>query len=89
MDNTLLLDQARGLLRAEGAAIQAVADQLDTAFVAAVQLVSECNGVIMTAGSGTSGAIARRLAHLLATCGMHAFFAHPADALHGLSLIHI
>jgi arabinose-5-phosphate isomerase len=85
MDNTLLLDQARGLLRAEGAAIQAVADQLDTAFIAAVQLVSGCTGVIMTTGSGTSGAIARRLAHLLATCGMHAFFVHPADALHGPS----
>ena len=85
MDTTLLLDQARGLLRAEGAAIQAVADQLDTAFVAAVELVSSCTGVIMTTGSGTSGAIARRLAHLLATCGMHAFFVPPADALHGPS----
>ena len=39
----------------------------------------------MTTGSGTSGTIARRLAHLLATCGMHAFFVHPADALHGPS----
>ena len=39
----------------------------------------------MTIGSGTSGMIARRLAHLLATCGMHAFFVHPADALHGPS----
>jgi arabinose-5-phosphate isomerase len=39
----------------------------------------------MATGSGTSGTIARRLAHLLATCGMHAFFVHPADALHGPS----
>jgi arabinose-5-phosphate isomerase len=36
-------------------------------------------------GAGTSGTIARRLAHLLATCGMSAFFVHPADALHGPS----
>ena len=39
----------------------------------------------MTTGSGTSGTVARRLAHLLGTCGMHAYFVHPADALHGPS----
>ena len=63
----------------------AMAEQVGPSFVAAVQLVSESTGVIMTTGSGTSGTIARRLAHLLATCGMHAFFVHPADALHGPS----
>ena len=72
-------------MRAEAAAIEAVAEQLDPAFVAAARLVAGCPGVILTTGSGTSGTIARRLAHLLATCGMHAFFVHPADALHGPS----
>lgn len=85
MNPALLLDQARSLLRAEGAAIEAVADQLGEPFLTAVALVSESTGVIMTTGSGTSGTIARRMAHLLATCGMHAFFVHPADALHGPS----
>jgi arabinose-5-phosphate isomerase len=62
-----------------------VADQLDESFVRAVRLVSGCTGKILTTGAGTSGTIARRLAHLLATCGMSAFFVHPADALHGPS----
>jgi len=85
MATDTILTQARGLLRAEGAAILAMADQLDGAFCDAVTLVSSTTGVVMTTGSGTSGTIARRLAHLLATCGVHAFFVHPADALHGSS----
>jgi len=80
-----ILDTAKTLLQAEARSIDAVADQLGAEFVAAVQLLAGCSGVIMTTGSGTSGTIARRMAHLLATCGMHAFFVHPADALHGPS----
>lgn len=85
MDIQPIVDTAKTLLRAEARSIDAVADQLGGDFVAAVQLVAGCPGVIMTTGSGTSGTIARRMAHLLATCGMHAFFVHPADALHGPS----
>lgn len=80
-----IIDTTKTLLHAEARSIDAVADQLGADFVTAVQLVASCPGVIMTTGSGTSGTIARRLAHLLATCGMHAFFVHPADALHGPS----
>ena len=85
MDTELILQQAKALVAAEGEAVAAVADQLGPTFVAAVRLVSECTGVIMTTGSGTSGTMARRMAHIFATCGMHAFFVHPADALHGPS----
>lgn len=85
MEPVLILQQAKAMLRAEGEVITEVADQLGPTFVEAVLLVSQCTGVIMTTGSGTSGTIARRMAHLFATCGMHAFFVHPADALHGPS----
>lgn len=85
MEANTLLEQAKALIQAEGRAVTEVAGGLGQPFVDAVHLVAQCPGVIMTTGSGTSGAIARRLAHLLATCGMHAFFAHPADALHGPS----
>ena len=80
-----MLDLGRSLVRAEATAVAAVADGLDRSFVDAARLIAGCPGAILTTGSGTSGTIARRLAHLLATCGMHAFFAHPADALHGPS----
>ena len=85
MDDETIVQQAKLLVRNEGEAVAAVADQLNGAFAQAVRLVSGCPGVIMTTGSGTSGTMARRMAHLLATCGMHAFFVHPADALHGPS----
>src|SRR4051794_29750949 len=85
MDNETILNDARAIVRSDGAAVVAVADLLDASFVEAARLVATCPGAIMTIWSGTSGMIARRLAHLLATCGMHAFFVHPADALHGPS----
>jgi D-arabinose 5-phosphate isomerase GutQ len=85
MTDQEVLELGRAVIHAEGEAITAMANQLGSTFIAAVQLVSNSTGVIMTTGSGTSGTIARRMAHLLATCGMHAFFVHPADALHGPS----
>ena len=85
MDTKEILEQAKAMIRAEGEVLIEVADQLDEAFVQAVHLVSDCTGKILITGAGTSGTIARRLAHLLATCGMSAFFVHPADALHGPS----
>ena len=85
MDNKEILEQAKAMIRAEGEVLIEVADQLDESFVEAVRLVSECPGKILITGAGTSGTIARRLGHLLATCGMSAFFVHPADALHGPS----
>lgn len=80
-----MLEQARAMIRAEGEAVIDVADQLGESFVETVRLVSDCSGQILTTGAGTSGTIARRLAHLLSTCGMPAFFMHSADALHGPS----
>jgi D-arabinose 5-phosphate isomerase GutQ len=85
MDNETILNDARAIVRSDAAAVATVADLLDGSFLEAARLVAACQGAIMTIGSGTSGMIARRLAHLLATCGMHAFFVHPADALHGPS----
>jgi arabinose-5-phosphate isomerase len=85
MENKEILEQAKAMIRAEGEVLIEVADQLDEAFIQAARLVSDCTGKILITGAGTSGTIARRLAHLLATCGMSAFFVHPADALHGPS----
>ena len=85
IENNEILEQAREMIRAEGEVLIDVADQLGDSFVEAVRLVSGSNGQILITGAGTSGTIARRIAHLLATCGMPAFFMHPADGLHGPS----
>lgn len=85
MQNNDILEQARAMIRAEGQVIIDIANQLDDNFVEAVQLVSHAAGCVYVTGAGTSGTMARRLAHLLATCGMHAFYISSAEALHGPS----
>lgn len=87
MDDHEILRQAQTMIRAEGEVLIEIADQLGESFVQTVRLVSNCHGRILVTGAGTSGTIARRLAHLLATCGMPAFFVHPADALHGYAAV--
>ncbi len=85
MDNNETLEQARALMRAEGQALIAAAEQLDDTFVESVRLVSDCQGCVYITGAGTSGVIARRLAHLLSTCAVRAFYINAAEALHGPS----
>lgn len=85
MDTETMLAQARALIRAEGEALLQIAERLDERFIQAVALVAECRGKIIVTGAGTSGAMAHRLAHILATCGMTAFYISPGDALHGES----
>jgi arabinose-5-phosphate isomerase len=85
MESNEILEQAKAMIRAEGEVIIDIADQLGESFVQTVRLVSDCTGCILVTGAGTSGTIARRLAHLLSTCGMHAFYINSAEALHGPS----
>jgi arabinose-5-phosphate isomerase len=85
MSDQEILELGRSVIRAEGEVIVEVAEQLGEPFVRAVQMVAGCTGAILITGAGTSGATARRMAHLFATCGMRAFFVHSAEALHGAS----
>ncbi len=77
------LDAARDAVRREAAGVLAVVDQLDETFLKAVDLLAGCTGKVFVVGSGTSGAIARRMAHLLSVSGTPSVFVHPMDALHG------
>lgn len=83
MSTSPILNAARDAIRAEAASVTAVADQLDETFLQVADLLYGCTGKVWVAGSGTSGAIARRMAHLLSVCGTPSAFMHPMDALHG------
>ena len=85
MNQSEILKIAKAQIRAEGEVLIDIADQIDESFVDAVRLVVECAGNILVTGAGTSGAMARRLAHLLATCGMPAFYVSAGEGLHGPS----
>ena len=85
LDDQAILLQAQALIRAEGEVVAEIAAQLDDNFVEAARLIAATTGVVMVTGAGTSGTMARRMAHLFATCGMHAFYVSSAEALHGPS----
>ena len=79
----ITLDAARDAIRREAAGVLAVADQVNETFIETADLLFACTGKIFVVGSGTSGAIARRMAHLLSVSGTPSVFVHPMDALHG------
>ncbi len=85
MDDQQILMTARQVLQQESASVAAVAEQLDSQFVAAARLLLSCEGHVLVAGSGTSHAVGARLAHLLSCCGTPSLFIHPGDSQHGLS----
>lgn len=87
MNADQLLADARALIRAEAAVIASIAEQLNDSFVEAVRLIGDCKGIVYVTGAGTSGAMAKRLSHLLATCGVRSFYVTPGDALHGESVL--
>lgn len=77
------LAAARRVLRTEADALQALADSLDGAFSAAVDLLINARGRIIVSGIGKSGHVGRKIAATFASTGAPAQFVHPAEASHG------
>lgn len=75
--------RAKQVIRADAAAILGTLEGVDETFLAVAKRFTECRGKILVTGSGTSGAIASRAAHLLSVGGTPAFFLSPGDGLHG------
>jgi arabinose-5-phosphate isomerase len=78
-----VLESARRVLVLESQAIAQLAERLDSAFEAAVELMWNCSGRIVVTGLGKSGAIGRKIASTLASTGTPALFLHAAEGLHG------
>jgi len=85
MNKSQILDIAKSQIKAEGEVLVGIANQIDENFIAAAEMVAHSTGNVLVTGAGTSGTMARRLAHLLATCGLPAFYQHPGEGLHGPS----
>ena len=75
--------RAKQVIRADAAAVLGTLDGVDATFLEVAKKFSQCSGKILVTGSGTSGAIASRAAHLLSVGGTPAFYLPPADGLHG------
>lgn len=76
---------ARERLQAEAAAVTAIVDVLDDTFVTTASMILGCRGKLFIGGSGTSGTVARRMAHILSVTGTPALPFSPMDGLHGAS----
>lgn len=53
------------------------------AFFSCIDAIEHCTGRTVTAGVGTSGAAAKKIAHSLSCIERPAFFLDPGDAVHG------
>ena len=78
-----ILDTAREVLQAEAEAIQHIKKSLNGEFVAAVEMILDCQGKVILTGIGKSGLIAKKIAATLASTGTPSFFLDPSEAFHG------
>jgi D-arabinose 5-phosphate isomerase GutQ len=82
-DETDLVALAGAVLSRESAAVAALAGSVESGVVAVARRMLAIGGKVVTTGSGTSGIMAERLAHLLSVCGTPAVYLPSMDALHG------
>lgn len=76
-----ILKAARARLAVEAAAVHAVAATLDRTFVTAASMTLVCRGQLSVGGSGTSGTVAPRMAHILSVTGRPAITFSSMDSL--------
>ena len=82
-EDTWLAALAGSVLSRETAALAALVGSVETSVVAVARQMIDVPGKVVTTGSGTSGIMAERLAHLLSVCGTPAVYLPSMDALHG------
>jgi D-arabinose 5-phosphate isomerase GutQ len=82
-DDTGLAELAGVVLSRESAALSALVGAVESSVVAVARQMIAIQGKVVTTGSGTSGIMAERLAHLLSVCGTPAVYLPSMDALHG------
>ena len=78
-----LLKRARQVIAAKASAVLSASESLDSNFVAVAEVILACSGKVLITGSGTSGTIAMRAAHLFSVGGTPSFYLSPSDGLHG------
>lgn len=79
----MIIEQARQVLAAEAAAIEALIPRINGQFTVAVELILQGQGRVIVTGMGKSGLIGKKIAATLASTGTPSFFLHPAEGIHG------
>lgn len=78
-----LLRAARDVLEQEARAIARLAEQLGAPFVAVVELLRGCRGMVVVTGMGKAGLVGAKVSATLASTGTRSHYLHAADAAHG------
>ena len=79
----MIIEAAKRVLRTEAESILTLIDRVDERFLAAVDLIYNCQGKVVITGMGKSGIICRKIAATFSSYGTPAFFLHPAEGFHG------
>ena len=82
-DDVWLASLAGTVLSRESRALAGLIGAVEPDVVTVARRMIETVGKVVTTGSGTSGIMAERLAHLLSVCGTPALYLPSMDALHG------
>ncbi|UTP72829.1 KpsF/GutQ family sugar-phosphate isomerase [Alteromonas sp. LMIT006] len=77
------IQSAKQVIATEAKGLAELPKVLDETFVAACQLLKDCQGKVVVSGMGKSGHIGSKIAATLASTGTPAFFVHPGEANHG------
>ncbi len=77
------LDAAKASLTAQSRVIAELASRVDDNFRWAADLISRCEGRVVTCGIGKSGHVARKLAATFSCSGTKSYFLHAGEAAHG------
>ncbi|HKO16872.1 MAG TPA: KpsF/GutQ family sugar-phosphate isomerase [Gemmatimonadaceae bacterium] len=83
MNDSVVVERGRRVLRLEREALDAVEQHLDERFERAVRTIARSHGRVIVCGVGKSGLIGRKIAATLTSTGTPASFLHPADSVHG------
>jgi KpsF/GutQ family protein len=79
-----ILETAQYVWRTGADELQRLCHSMDPdALERCVHMLAECKGRIITAGVGTSGVAAKKIAHTLSCIERPAFFLDPGDSVHG------
>ncbi len=77
------LEEARGIIRLEVAALKAMQERLGPDFNRAVELIYNCKGRVVVTGVGKAGLVGQKVSATLASTGTPSHWMHAVEARHG------
>jgi len=84
MDDDKIMKKAFNVWNIASKAMKNIGNDIDkTSFLKCIKIIAESKGRIITSGSGTSGAAAKKISHSLSCIERPSFFLSPSDAVHG------